>query len=220
MTIQDALHEGHHELCRNHAKSSSQGQCPRSETIQSEVQWMWRRVLKCTNRCYNLTLVTQDVSWHFSKISSCEWRDKWEANVFKVDVDRNRKTTKRPQSGLSGNTVPSPKLSSERLSEEWAYQMTQISSSYLDRIFNNLVITRLIRRSQWWLKLPRYQYIPATYPVTIEEISSLPLLPCSTCLDRLCQKSHSRSILALWSVLPWKQSGWWWLANGGQWRVS
>ena len=40
MTIEDALHEGHHELCRNHAKSSSQGQCPGSETIQ----WMWQSV--------------------------------------------------------------------------------------------------------------------------------------------------------------------------------
>ena len=38
MTIEDALHEGHHELCQNHAKSSNQGQCPGSETIQSDGQ--------------------------------------------------------------------------------------------------------------------------------------------------------------------------------------
>ena len=38
MTTKDVLREGHHELCQNHAKSSSLGQCPRSETIKLEGQ--------------------------------------------------------------------------------------------------------------------------------------------------------------------------------------
>ena len=38
MTTKDVLREGHHELCQNHANSSSLGQCPRSETIKLEGQ--------------------------------------------------------------------------------------------------------------------------------------------------------------------------------------
>ena len=49
MTTKDVLLEGHHELCRNHAKSSNQGQCPESETIRLEGQWMWQRVKALTN---------------------------------------------------------------------------------------------------------------------------------------------------------------------------
>ena len=79
---------------------------------------MWR---KGTNKCNNLILVTQDVPRHICEISAgCEWRNKNEANVFKVNVDRNRKTMKGPQFRLTGNSVPSPKLSSERLGEEGA----------------------------------------------------------------------------------------------------
>ena len=39
------------------------------------------------------------------------------AKIFKIDVNRNRKTIKRPQFWLTGNCVPSPKLSNERLCE-------------------------------------------------------------------------------------------------------
>ena len=49
MTTKDVLPEGHHGLCRNNAKSSSQWQCPRSEMIKLEGRWMWQRLGVLTN---------------------------------------------------------------------------------------------------------------------------------------------------------------------------
>ena len=48
-TTQNVLHECHHELYRNHANSSRQGQYLGSEMIKSEGQWMWHRVKALTD---------------------------------------------------------------------------------------------------------------------------------------------------------------------------
>ena len=193
---QDVLHEYHHELCRNHANSSSHGQCPGTETIKSEGQWIWRSVKELT-----------DVT-----ISSLLRR--MQGDILARSPVASGKTSKRQTSSLStsiviekpwrGHKLGLPEtllqVRNSRVNDWMRNEHTQCHKQARHTLATSLIILSL-PWPDWSVKAwvndgCHYRniniYIPATFVNAVGKESSLPPFGCSTCLDILCQTSHSR----------------------------
>ena len=156
MTTKDVLLEGHHELCRNHAKSSSQGQCLESETIKLEGQWMWQRVKALTNvTIWSLFFKMPRDNLVRSPSASGETSKRWTSSLSRsIEIEKPWSSHKLgcPETAFQ---APNSRVN-DCVMERSTKCHKNKSSSYLDRIFNNLAITRLISQSQWRLTLQKY----------------------------------------------------------------
>ena len=216
MTTKDILLGGHHELCRNHARSSSQGQCPWSETIRLEGQWMWQRIKALTN----------------VKI--------W---AFLCKLSRGNLVRSPSASGETSKSRTSSMSRSIEMEKPWSFHnlgcpetVFQARNSRVNdcvkergtKCHKKKITRHTLTGSSIIFLLPdlsvkvndgwHYRNINIIPAIFASEKSLLPPLDRCRRLDGLCQTSHSRYI-ALWLVTLRNQSDWWWFVNGGQWRV-
>ena len=148
MTTKDVLPEGLHGLCRNNAKSSSQWQCPGSEMIKSEGRWMWQRLGVLTNvMIWSLLLkMIRDILARSPSASGETSKRRTSSLSRSIEIEKPWSFHKLgcPETDFQ---VPYSRVNDcvKELSTNLNLKCHKKnkSSSYLDRIFNNLTITGL-----------------------------------------------------------------------------